>query len=151
VQAQWRSMKPANSVLGMPDGAWNIAGFISVACVGTTDEVVARLSSAIRERGITLFATLDHAAGAADVGLALRPTTVLIFGNPKAGTHLMQERQEIGLDLPLRMLVWTDAADQTWMGYSDPAQLAQRYGLPADAVVAAMQKLLKDLAEESAK
>lgn len=133
----------------MPAPEPAVPGLLSVACAGSTADVVGRLTSALRARGITLFATVDHAAGAAGAGLPLRPTTVLIFGNPNAGTHLMQARQEIGLDLPLRMLVWTDAAGQTSVGYADPAWLAQRYAVPADAVVNAMQKLLKDLAEES--
>jgi uncharacterized protein (DUF302 family) len=132
-----------------PASSGSFSGMLTVAGTGSTADVVARLSRAIQARGITLFATVDHAAGAASVGLQLRPTTVLIFGNPNAGTHLMQARQEMGLDLPLRMLVWTDAAGQTWVGYSDPAWLAARYGVVADGIVSAMQKLMKDLAEGS--
>jgi uncharacterized protein (DUF302 family) len=76
-----------------------------------------------------VFARIDHAAGAASAGMALRPTTVVIFGNPAGGTPLMQRDQRIGLDLPLKVLVWQDAVGKTWLTYSDPAWLAQRYGL----------------------
>src|SRR5216684_7281579 len=87
-----------------------------------------RLEAEVRTKGMTVFARIDHAAGAAAAGLALRPTEVLIFGNAKAGTPLMQAVQTIGLDLPLRALVWQDASGKTWLSYNDPAWLAQRHG-----------------------
>src|SRR3979409_2529926 len=88
-----------------------------------------RLEAAVKAKGITVFARIDHAAGATGAGLSLRPTEVLIFGNAKAGTPLMQSVQTIGIDLPLKALVWQDAADNTWLSYNDPAWLAQRHGL----------------------
>jgi uncharacterized protein (DUF302 family) len=87
---------------------------------GTLD----RLEQAIRAGGATLFARVDHAAAAASVGLSLRPTTVLLFGNPQAGTPLMQGSQTFGLDLPLRVLVWQDASGQVWLTYRHPAAMA---------------------------
>src|SRR5262249_18534229 len=77
-------------------------------------------------RGLTVFARIDHAAGAAEVGLSLPPTWLLIFGNAKAGTPLMQSAQTIGIDLPLKALVWQDASGKTWLSYNDPAWLAKR-------------------------
>src|SRR5262249_19225761 len=88
-----------------------------------------RLEAGVKSRGMTVFARLDHAAGAAGVGLSLRPTEVLIFGNARAGTPLMQSAQRIGIDLPLKALVWQDAAGHTWLSYNDPGWLAKRHGL----------------------
>ncbi|MEA2919754.1 MAG: hypothetical protein QOJ15_11835 [Bradyrhizobium sp.] len=91
-----------------------------------------RLEAEVQARGLTVFARIDHAAGAAEVGLPLRPTDLLIFGNAKGGTPLMQSAQTIGIDLPLKILVWQDTAGGTWMSYNDPVWLAQRHGLGAD-------------------
>jgi uncharacterized protein (DUF302 family) len=88
-----------------------------------------RLETAVKAKGMTVFGRIDHAAGANEAGLSLRPIEVLIFGNAKAGTPLMQSVQTIGIDLPLKALVWQDAADNTWLSYNDPAWLAQRHGL----------------------
>lgn len=88
-----------------------------------------RFEAAVRDRGMTVFAHIDHAAGAAAVGLALRPTDLLIFGNATAGTPLMQTVQAIGIDLPLKALVWQDASGTTWLSYIDPQWLAQRHDL----------------------
>jgi uncharacterized protein (DUF302 family) len=93
------------------------------------EETVQRLEAAVRQAGTTLFANIDHSAGAAEVGLVLRPTQVLIFGNPRAGTALMQDNQKIGIDLPLRVLVWQDDDDRTWVSYIEPAELAREYGI----------------------
>src|SRR3984893_759997 len=82
-----------------------------------------RLEAAVKAKGMTVFARIDHAAGAAEGGLSLRPTEVLIFGNAKAGTPLMQSVQTIGLDLPLKALVWQDPSGDTWLSYNDPAWL----------------------------
>ncbi len=95
-----------------------------------------RLEAAVRAKGMTVFARIDHAAGATGAGLSLRPTEVLIFGNAKAGTPLMQSVQTIGLDLPLKALVWQDASGKTWLSYNDPAWLAQRHGLSGETAVA---------------
>jgi uncharacterized protein (DUF302 family) len=91
-----------------------------------------RLEAEVKARGMTVFARIDHAAGAADAGLSLRPTELLIFGNAKAGTPLMQSVQAIGIDLPLKALVWQDASGDTWLSYNDPAWLAQRHGLASE-------------------
>jgi uncharacterized protein (DUF302 family) len=93
-------------------------------------ETANRLEAEVKARGMTVCARIDHAAGAAGAGLSLRPTEVLIFGNAKAGTPLMQSVQTIGIDLPQKALVWQDASGDTWLSYNDPAWLAQRHGLP---------------------
>ena len=92
-----------------------------------------RLEAEVKARGMTVFARIDHAAGATAAGLSLQPTEVLIFGNAKAGTPLMQSVQTIGIDLPLKALVWQDASGVTWLSYNDPAWLAKRHGLDSGA------------------
>ena len=92
------------------------------------EETMARLEAAVTARGMTVFAHIDHAAGAAEVGLPLRPTDLLIFGSPKGGTPLMQSLQTIGIDLPLKALVWRDEAGTTWLSYNDPTWLVERHG-----------------------
>jgi len=87
-----------------------------------------RLEAEVQAKGMTVFARVDHAAGAVGVGLSLRPIEVLIFGDAKAGTPLMQSVQTIGIDLPLKALVWQDASGNTWLSYNDPARIAQRHG-----------------------
>jgi uncharacterized protein (DUF302 family) len=95
-----------------------------------------RLEAAVKAKGMTIFARIDHAAGASAAGLSLRPTEVLIFGNAKGGTPLMQSVQTIGLDLPLKALVWQDISGKTWLSYNDPAWLAKRHGLSGEAEAA---------------
>ena len=111
-------------------------------------ETMNRLEAAVKARGMTVFARIDHAAGAAEVELPLRPTELLIFGNAKGGTPLMQAIQTIGIDLPLKALVWQDGADKTWLAYNDPGWLAQRHavGHEAAAAVHAMAGALEALA-----
>src|SRR6202049_1092661 len=96
-----------------------------------------RLEAAVKAKGMMVFARIDHAAGASQAGLSLRPTEVLIFGNAKAGTPLMQSVQTIAIDLPLKALVWQDASGDTWLSYNDPAWLAQRHELGAETEVTA--------------
>jgi uncharacterized protein (DUF302 family) len=96
-----------------------------------------------------IFARIDHAAGAAEVGLSLRPTEVLIFGNARGGTPLMQSAQTIGIDLPLKALVWQDVTDVTWLSYNDPSWFAKRHGLghEVDGAVNAMTGALAAIAK----
>lgn len=89
---------------------------------------MSRLEAAVKSKGMTVFSHIDHAAGAAAVGQVLRPTDLLIFGNAKGGTPLMQSVQSIGIDLPLKVLVWQDASGQTWLLYNDPSWIAKRQG-----------------------
>ncbi len=106
-----------------------------------------RFESAAKDRGLTVFARIDHAAGAARIGKTLRPTELLIFGNPQGGTPLMECEQSAGIDLPLKALAWEDAQGRSWIGYNDPAWLAQRHGAAACPVVDNLRKALAGLAE----
>jgi uncharacterized protein (DUF302 family) len=112
-------------------------------------ETMDRLEADVKAKGLTVFARIDHAAGAAAVGLALRPTELLIFGNAKGGTPLMQSVQTIGIDLPLKALVWQDASGDTWLSYNDPSWLAKRQGLGPEvaATVNALTAALAALAK----
>jgi uncharacterized protein (DUF302 family) len=92
-------------------------------------ETMNRLEAAVKAKGMTVFARIDHSAGASAAVLSLNPTEVLIFGNARGGTPLMQSVQTIGIDLPLKALVWRDASGDTWLSYNDPAWLAKRHGL----------------------
>jgi uncharacterized protein (DUF302 family) len=109
-------------------------------------ETMRRLIASVQERGLTIFARIDHAAAAREVGLELPDEQVLVFGNPKAGTALMHDDPRVGIELPLRMLVWTD--DQgIAVGYEDPRELAGRYAVNAHApTLDAMAQLLAVLA-----
>jgi uncharacterized protein (DUF302 family) len=111
-------------------------------------ETTNKLEAAVKAKGMTIFAHIDHAAGAAAVGLALRPTELLIFGNAKGGTALMQAIQTIGIDLPIKALVWQDAAGDTWLSYNDPGWLAKRHGLDHEvqATVSALAAALDAVA-----
>jgi uncharacterized protein (DUF302 family) len=112
-------------------------------------DTIERLEAEVKARGMTVFARIDHAAGAAAVGLTLRPTEVVIFGNANGGTPLMQSTQTVGIDLPLKALVWQDAAGSTWLSYNDPSWLAQRHGLgrEVEATITAMTIMLGALAK----
>lgn len=128
-------------------------GLTSIQSQVSPKDTVARLVSEIGARGLTVFARIDHAAGAAEVGMSLRPTELVIFGNAKGGTPLMQREQTIGIDLPLKMLVWEDADGKTWLSYNDPAWIVERHAPSASAepAVAAMTTLLTALAQTATK
>ena len=123
-------------------------GLITLRSAFGPEETMHRLEAEVRARGMTVFAHIDHAAGAAAAGLPLRPTDLLIFGNAKGGTPLMQALQTIGIDLPLKALVWQDAAGITWLSYNDPHWTAQRHGLDdaTKATIEAMSGALKAIA-----
>lgn len=123
-------------------------GLIVIASKFAPKETIDRLAAAVAAKGMTVFARVDHAAGAAEVALPLRPTELLVFGNAKAGTPLMQANQALGIDLPLKALVFEDAAGKVWLAYNDPHWIAQRHklGADADAAVKAMAAALAALA-----
>lgn len=122
-------------------------GLIAVKSPRSAKETMARLEEVVTKRGLNVFARIDHAAGATKIGKSLRPTELLIFGNPQGGTPLMECEQTSGIDLPLKALVWEDSAGQTWLAYNDPAFLAQRHGVPQCPVVASLRKALAGIAE----
>jgi uncharacterized protein (DUF302 family) len=115
-------------------------------------ETMDRLEAEVKAKGLTVFARVDHAAGAAAVGMPLRPTEVLIFGNARGGTPLMQSNQTAGIDLPLKALVYQDAAGKVWLAYNNPDWIARRHGLgeAAAANVQALTKALEGLAAGAA-
>jgi uncharacterized protein (DUF302 family) len=114
-------------------------------------ETIGRLVASITARGSTVVDKIDHAAAAASVGLTLRPTTVVIFGNPTVGTALMQANQSIGLELPLKVLVWEDATGKTWLSHFELRSLAVRYLLPAtaEAVITKLDGVLRTIVAEA--
>ncbi len=122
-------------------------GMVEIKSPYSAAVTMTRLEDAAKQRGLVVFARIDHAAGSAKIGKTLRPTEVLIFGNPQGGTPLMECAQTAGIDLPLKALVWEDAAAQVWVGYNDPAFLVQRHGAPQCAVVDNLRKALAGLAD----
>ncbi|MGA7324564.1 MAG: DUF302 domain-containing protein [Rhodomicrobium sp.] len=126
-------------------------GLITTASAHSVKETVDRLAASASAKGLTVFARIDHSAGAEAVGLRLRPTEVLLFGNAKGGTPLMQEKQTVGLDLPLRALAWEDAGGKVSVTVNDPVWIAQRHGLGTthEAVIAGMRTLLTTLVQEA--
>jgi len=122
-------------------------GLVTLASDAGPAETLERLAAAVRGRGMAVMARIDHAGAAARVGLELRPTEVLIFGNPRAGTPLMQAAQTVGIDLPLRALVWQDASGKTWLSYNDPRWLAERHGIGEAAMVGGLAATLEAVAK----
>lgn len=103
------------------------------------------LEEKIQSMGLTLFSKIEHAQGASQVGLSLNPCTLLIYGNPKAGTPLMQQNMLIGLDLPLKTLVWQDSDQQVWLSYADIDALASKHGLTEHPAVAVLKQVVAKL------
>ena len=100
----------------------------------SVDETVQRLKNILQSKGITLFAFIDHSGEAEKVGMKMRPTKLLVFGSPKAGTPLMLAAPSIAIDLPLKILVWEDSQGKVWLSYNSPEYLQHRHGLPPSLV-----------------
>ena len=110
-----------------------------------------RLIASVAKKGLTVFARIDHGAGARRAGLPLRATELLVFGNARGGTPLMQAAQTVGIDLPLKSLVWQDNDDAVWIGWNDPGWIAGRHGLaPDSAAVEMLREALAKIAHEAA-
>ena len=125
-------------------------GLLSIRSRFGPNETMDRLETAIRAQGMKVFARIDHAAGASEAGLELRPTEVIIFGNARGGTPLMQSAQTIGIDLPLKALVWEDASGTTWLSYNEPGWIAQRHGVAnAEPVVSKMSAALSAMSRKA--
>jgi uncharacterized protein (DUF302 family) len=124
----------AASILMTAPAALADSGLVSVRSAHSVAETLDRLEQASREAGVAIAARIDHGASAARAGQTLRPTALLLFANPKLGTPLMQARQTIGIDLPLKALAWEDERGQVWLTYNAPGYLATRHNLSADAV-----------------
>ena len=120
-------------------------GLVAVKSPHSAKATMDKLEATAKDKGLNIFGRIDHAAGAAKIGQTLRPTQVLIFGNPQGGTPFMACAQSVGIDLPLKALVWEDAASQVWVGYNDPVWIAKRHGAETCAVVPNLQKALQGL------
>ena len=140
-------------VLVLMAGAANAAdGLIEVKSANSVKETITRFEATAKERGLMIFARIDHAAGAQKIGKTLRPTELLIFGSPQGGTPLMECAQSAGIDLPLKALAWEDASGQVWLGYNDPQYLAARHGAKDCAQVAqGLRKALDGMAVAATK
>ncbi|MBN9222914.1 MAG: DUF302 domain-containing protein [Mesorhizobium sp.] len=123
-------------------------GLVSVESRFGVAETIDRLVETVTHAGMRVFARIDHAAGAREIGSELRPTELLIFGHPKGGTPLMQDQQTAGIDLPIKALAWEDAQSKVWLSYNDANWLAERHGLSSAsrdavaAIAAGMQKVI---------
>lgn len=117
-------------------------GLVSIKSAYSAADTATRLENTIKDKGLTLFARINHSAGAEKIGKKLRPTEVFVFGNPQGGTPLMECAQTAGIDLPLKALVWEDASAQVWLSYNDPAYLAKRHEAANCPVVENLGKAL---------
>ena len=124
-------------------------GMIALRSPHAAKATMDRLEAALKDKGLTIFARIDHAAGAAKIGKQLRATELLIFGNPQGGTPFMECGQTVGIDLPLKALVWQDQAGQVWLGYNDPAYLAVRHGVAQCPAAAGLKKALAGFAQQA--
>ena len=107
-------------------------GIIHKPSQHTVDETVEKLKQILKAKDVALFALVDHSGEAEKVGLKMRPTKLLIFGNPRAGTPVMLAAPSSAIDLPLKILVWEDAQGKVWVSYNSPGYLQERHGLPVD-------------------
>jgi uncharacterized protein (DUF302 family) len=124
-------------------------GVVSIRSHHPVEETVAKLEELLRAKGIRLFAVIDHSGEAKKAGMQMRPTRLLIFGNPKSGTPLMVASPTVALDLPLKALVWEDAGGFVWISYNSPAYLQARHGFPDDLLnnIAGVESLARAAAE----
>ena len=109
-------------------------GLLQVASPYTVDETVNRLESILAERGVRMFALIDHSGEAAKIGMKMRPTKLVIFGSPKGGTPVMVAAPTLAIDLPLKALVWEDEGGKVWVSYNSPEYLQQRHGVPEELI-----------------
>lgn len=123
-------------------------GLISVKSSHTAKATADRLENVLKQKGMTVFIRINHTAGAQKIGEKLRPTELVVFGNPKVGTPLMQCNQSVAIDLPQKALIWKDDEGQVWLSYNDPNYLAQRHGLAGCAdVIKKVEKALGNFAK----
>ena len=126
------------SVTPKPD-----SGIVNISTHHSVQQTVEKLEAILHAKGVKLFAVVDHSGEAENAGMHMRPTKLLIFGNPKAGTPLMLASPSVAIDLPLKILIWEDTDNKVWISYNSPAYLQARHGLPQElvqniAVVAAL-------------
>ena len=122
-------------------------GLISIKSSHDVQRTADRLENTLREKGMTVFIRINHAEGAQKVGKKLRPTELVVFGNPKVGTPLMQCSQSVAIDLPQKALIWEDEAGHVWLSYNDPRYLAKRHGITECVnVIKKIEKALSNFA-----
>ncbi len=124
-------------------------GLVSVKSPYSTKQTMDRLEEIITQKGLTVFARIDHAKGAQSIGKSLRPTELLIFGNPQGGTPFMECAQTVAIDLPLKALTWEDQQGQVWLSYNDPGYLAERHDAQSCPVVDNLSKALHGISQET--
>ena len=124
-------------------------GIVEIPSHHSVDETVDKLKNILQAKGVTLFALIDHSGEAEKVGMKMKPTRLLIFGSPKAGTPLMLAAPSVAIDLPLKILVSEDDADKVWISYNSPEYLRERHGLPYEllANIAAVETLASKAGE----
>ena len=128
----------------MVSAAYADDGLVKIKSAHSVPETLDRLEHALTEKGMTVFARIDHSGGAEKVGMQLRPTELLIFGNPKVGTLLMQSNQDAGIDLPLKALAWEDSNGDVWLVYNEPGYLVSRHQIAdRDPVREKMRKAMQ--------
>jgi uncharacterized protein (DUF302 family) len=135
------------ALLSLP--AYAADGLVALKSPHAPKATMDRLESAVKDKGLNVFARVDHAGGAAKVGKKLRATELLIFGNPQGGTPFMECAQSVGIDLPLKALVWQDESGQVWLGYNDPEWLARRHGVAQCPAAAGLKKALAAFAQQA--
>lgn len=125
------------------------SGLINLPSNHSVNETVEKLKAILQSKGITLFALIDHSGEAAKLGMKMRPTKLLIFGNPKGGTPVMLAAPSSAMDLPLKILIWEDAQGKVWVTYNSPAYLQERHNLSPDLLpnIAVIETLAKSAAE----
>jgi uncharacterized protein (DUF302 family) len=135
----------------MSDSLRVIEGLTSIQSSFGPKATMDRLDAEIRAKGLNVFARIDHAAGAAEVRLPLAPTDLIIFGNARGGTPLIQSVQTVGIDLPLKILVWQDAAKTTWLSYNEPHWIARRHNVTnAEPVASKLTAVLRAIVKKAA-
>ena len=124
-------------------------GLVDLPSKHSVDETVEKLKGILQSKGVTLFAMIDHSGEAAKAGLKMRPTKLLIFGNPKSGTPVMLAAPSSAIDLPLKILIWEDAQGKVWVAYNSPAYLRERHDFPPELVqnIAVVEALAKAAAD----
>lgn len=124
-------------------------GIVTIPSSHSVDQTVQKLEGILTAKGVKLFALVDHSGEAEKAGMQMRPTKLLIFGNPKAGTPLMIAAPSVAIDLPLKLLVWEDGGEKVWVSYNAPSYLQARHGLPAELMqnIAVVELLAKNAAD----
>lgn len=141
----------ATTLLLAATSAFAADGLVTVPSAHAPKVTLDRLEAVLKEKGLTIFLRVDHAAGAAKIGKTLRPTELLVFGNPQGGTPFMECAQSVGIDLPLKALAWQDAAGKNFLGYNDPRFLAARHGVATCPVAENLRKALESFAAAATK